>query len=676
MSRLVLIVVVLATAWRAVEAPEYDYDVLTYHLTDPAQWIQNGAISILPTWFGDPSPAYSPCANEVYYTGLLLPLGTDTLARAGQFPFWLLLLAAVAGIGRELRLGCAARIWLCIAVATIPAVSAQACTAMVDVAVAAHVVSIVLFSMRFGRRRRWSDLVGLVLACGLLAGTKYLAIAYLATLSPLVIWSMARGSFQGWPGTRKSWIAASLALSTWIGGYWYARNWWMTGNPIYPVETRIGSTIVFPGVYRREAMENSIFNIRRIGESGGFGRTLWGALHTRPATDQDAKMWYLLPGGPAMGLFLIGMLAPRRGRIGVERMLFVATTIGLFAVYWYVLPFQQGRFVWAPIILVLSGAATVARLHRNAPLILFAVFIVIWVVVFGREWAGTWPTSMSFWLVAGFLLAAIYLTEMRSGLQRWRPAIIIGFIAVFFVAGFACSGDARAANMALPRWRYVADAWRWIDQKYHGTTIAYCGNNLPYFLYGRRLENHVCYVPACPPLHGCYHDYAAMPEVRRLGRPNTSEPTLARVSMNPAIWLENAKALGVEYVWVNSMLLSPNLLINVRHDDHGYPVERQWLDAWTRSKDGAAPFAERLVFNDGAVLLYRLHWDRPVSTNGMSPIVRDEIDALDRLQRDRPPPGAPIRDYPLARSYIERNGLHCISPGGPAVIPFKGSSRR
>ncbi len=664
-SRLILFFVVLSTAWRAVTMPEYDYDVLTYHLTFPAQWIQNGAISILPTWFGDPSPSYAPCANEVFYTWLLLPLGSDSIARAGQFPFWLLLLAAVAGIGRELRLRRAERTWLCIAVATIPAIAAQSCTAMVDVAVAAHVLTIVLFSLRLARRGRWSDFVGLVLGCGLLVGTKYLSTVYLATLIPLIIWAIARGGRGRWTACQRGWVATGAVLSLWVGGYAYARNWVVTGNPVYPVEVRIGSSVLFHGVYSREAMENSVFNIRRIGDPGGFGWTLWSALHTRPATDENAKKWYLLPGGPAIVLLFFGMLVPNRRRIRIGRLLFVATTIAIFVVYWYALPFQQGRFAWAPILLTLCGAAGASRLHRRAPMVVGLSLISIWIVVFGREWAEVWPTSGVFWLTTGISLAGLALMEKRPSYQGWRPAIGVGFTAVLLNTAFDPSGDERASNMALPRWRYVAEAWRWIDQRCHGTTIAYCGNNLPYFLYGRQLENHVCYVSTCHPLHGHYHDYAALPEVCRLDQPNTSEPVLARVIMDPAIWLENAKALGVEYVWVNSMLLSPNLLINVRHDEFGYPVERRWLDTWARSKDGAAPFAERLIFNDGAVLLYRLHWDRPVSTKGMTPIVRDEIDALDRLQRDRPPPGTAIRDYPLARSYIERNGLRCISSTGP-----------
>src|SRR5258706_112331 len=85
------------------------------------------------------APAYAPSSSELYYPWLLLPVSADTLARAGQFPFWLLLLAAVAGLGRELRLRKNERAWLCAAVALIPTMLAQSATAMTDVAMAAHV---------------------------------------------------------------------------------------------------------------------------------------------------------------------------------------------------------------------------------------------------------------------------------------------------------------------------------------------------------------------------------------------------------------------------------------------------------------------------------------------------------------------------------------------------------
>jgi hypothetical protein len=616
--RLILVVVILFAAWRAVMAAEYDYDVLICRLTFPAQWAQDGEISILPTWFGDPSPGYGPCATEVYYTSLLLPLGSDTFARAGQFPFWLLLLAAVVGLGRELRLRKIERIWLGIAVALIPAILAQSCTAMVDLAVAAHVLAIVFFSLRLVRRRDWTDAVGLILSGGLLVGTKYLTLAFLPALTPLVAWAIARRWSVRKNINGQRWIAASLVLALWVGGFWYVRNWVVTGNPLYPLEVRAGSHVVFSGVADREAMENSIFNVRREGGLSGFGGTFWDALHSTPPPSSGFQKWMLGTVALAMALCLFGAIALSRRRVRVGPLFFLLSTIGLFLAYWYLLPFQQGRFAWAPIVLTVCGASAAARCYRHAPIALLMLAAVSWTVAFGPELTG-------------------------------------------MVARAASLDDPRSAAMKLPRWEFYADSWRWIDQNVHGTTIAYSGNNLPYFLYGRRFENRVCYVPACRPLHGRIHDYAVMPEVRRLARPNTSEPTLDRVVMDPAIWLENAKALGVEYVFVNSLQLAPNLLINVRHDAQGFPIEREWLDAWCQSMYGKSPFAEVAVFGQGGVRLYRLHWDRPVSASGMTRIVRDEIDALDRMRQDHPPPGVPIRDYPLARGYIEQNGLRPIA---------------
>jgi hypothetical protein len=119
----------------------------------------------------------------------------------------------------------------------------------------------------------------------------------------------------------------------------------------------------------------------------------------------------------------------------------------------------------------------------------------------------------------------------------------------------------------------------------------------------------------------------------------------------------------------------PGLLLNMRHDSQGFPIEEQWLDQLCRTTwpEGTGTggevklpvCAERREFAGGAVRLYRLHLP-PEGGQGLSlsRIVRDETDALARLQQDQTPRGRPIRDYPLARPMIERYGLAPITKAG------------
>ena len=665
----VLVVLVALVAWRSLSAPTYDYDVLTYHLMFPARWIQDGAISIIPTWCGDPAPAYAPMACEVYYTWLFMPMGEDTLARCGQFPFWLLLLIAVQGLAAELRLGLTARRCVAILVVLIPSIAAQTGTAMVDVALAAHLVSVVCFCLRIVRgpprvhRSKTGvvmsisagDVMGLVFAAGLLLGTKYIALAYLAAFGPLLVWAKWRSLTHGRSLLRRPVVLMAMLVACWIGGYWYVRNAALTGNPVYPVEVRIRTTVLCEGAYGRAQMENSPFNVRRQNPADAFGRTVWLAWNAPgvlvPAADEATgraavfRHWYLGPVGFMTGLFLLAALVRvvslfRRsagGRVGgLPEVLFYLCVAVACAVFWYVLPFQQPRFAFGLIVLGVVGAAGAVRIHRRA-----GPFLLTFVVVF------CWGS-------------------IRDDLQ-----------AMFTSVPWSAP-DPRSRTFSTGRWQFLGPAWDWIDRELHDVTIAYAGNNVPYFLCGRRLENRVLYVPARRPAQGRFDEYATSPAVVRLGAPNTSEPAVDRYIMDGNIWLENLRDLGVDYVLVSQMF--PGLLLNMRHDSRGFPIEEQWLDtlcrtAWPKgnSSNGVGSgvvaslaFAQRREFSGGAVRLYRLHLPpegRP--SPSLSRIVRDETDALARLHQDQTPRGRPIRDYPLARSMIERYGLAVITPAGP-----------
>jgi hypothetical protein len=338
-------------------------------------------------------------------------------------------------------------------------------------------------------------------------------------------------------------------------------------------------------------------------------------------------------------------------------------------VFWYVLPFQQPRFFWGPMALALIGAAALARVHRYAPPVLLLAAGLTW----GAQFAG----ELHQWLAppAPALLAAVLLGAGWIALRR-KPRLT-RFLPLCFIAGplvgiavAASTGDqSRARTMAAPRWRFFGEAWTWIDQNLHGVTIAYAGNNVPYFLCGPHLENRVLYVPARKPVWGRYHDFGFLPETRALGPPHTSEPAVDRYVMDPAVWLDNIHALGVEYVLVNSMF--PNLLINYHHDLEGFPVERRWLDALTEAPPDAAVRAQCRVFGGGSVRLYRLHFAKPRHypspslgplASMFSPVIRDETDALARRRQDATPPGRPIRNYPHAAAVIQRAGLRTLEP--------------
>ena len=79
-----------ALAFAMTHAPLTLYDSLSYHLFFAARWVQDHAITIIPTPFSDEAQAYTPGNGELFFAWLMLPIHSDALARMGQFPFGLL----------------------------------------------------------------------------------------------------------------------------------------------------------------------------------------------------------------------------------------------------------------------------------------------------------------------------------------------------------------------------------------------------------------------------------------------------------------------------------------------------------------------------------------------------------------------------------------------------------
>ena len=690
--RALLFVALALTVWLALLDPGYAYDTLTYHLFFPARWIQDGAISVVPTWFGDPAPAYAPSATEVYYTWLMLPMGGDFVARGGQVAFWVLLLCAVYALACELRFRPAARVCLCLMVMLIPATLAQALTAMVDVALAAHLVSLAVFSLRLGRRRAMPDLVGLLLAVCLLLGTKFIGIAYLVGMSPLVVralWRMFRARRLAAASSGARPIAVALILAAvCVGGFWYARDWAETGNPVYPLETKLADHTLFPGAYGREQMENSPFNVRRRTDPDIFGQTMWEALHwsdaALPEPDKSGRVWefhhwYLGPTGLVAALFVLSAVwAAWRGRgalpfgsrlnnatagsLGLRSsahwplLLLYISTAATFAIFWFVLPFQQPRFAWGPIVLGLVSGLVIARPLRHAALWLAIAAFLVAVLMLGNDGSPSAGSGGWYWTII-FLLTFLWASAQRSRLLvATMPAWLTALWFVSVITASAIGPDVRAATMARRNWETLGQGWAWVDQNLHGARIAYAGNNVPYFLCGRQLKNRVFYVPARRPADGRYYDFASLPETRALGPPNTPGPACDRYIMDPQEWLQNLRDLHVDYVFVSALF--KGLLTDYRHDLEGFPIEREWLDALCQAPSAGKPFAQCHVFAPGSVRLYKLNLAAsPPPGLQLRRVVQDETDALARMQRDGTPPGQPIRDYPLAWPVIEEARL-------------------
>lgn len=584
---------ILIVLWQAVWSPEYVYDTLTYHLFFPARWVQDHAISIIPTWCGGPIPDYAPSSTEVYYAALMLPFGADWVARGGQFPYWVLMLASTWAIGRELRLRRSQRVLVTFVVAALPGPAMQAATALVDVALAAHLLCVVLFGLRLRRTGSRGEVVGLLLSLGAFVGTKFLAIAFLVVLAPLIVWCL--NTSRAWLRVRAAFVTVVAILAFAIGPSWHLRNWLVTGNPVYPMEVRVAGATVFSGVYGRAQLENSLMNARRNegvrAIPGIIWRTMAGDEPMRFVAAQLRESawhkWVIISGAllAMLAFLVVGMGAWYRRDWKLLAVL--STSVLLLAAFWWLLPFQDHRFAIGPMALMVIGVGCALRGTRVTAFLPSATVVTCAVIAFSPAWVN--------WL-------------SRSRMQDARTRSF---------ASVPCECEVPTLMDNLGKF------WSWCDTNLHDANIAYCGTNIPYFLLGRSFENRVQYIPATQPADGRFHDFAGcMP--RTIGPPNTAESAVDRYVMNPREWLANLRAKQIDYVIVHSVARFRMLTMNIRHDRSGYPIEQQWL---TRLCERGA--ATQLVDFDQFAIIYKLNRRSSETLDDLSTIVQSEADAFD-----------------------------------------------
>ena len=459
---------------------------------------------------------------------------------------------------------------------------------------------------------------------------------------------------------RRGVILASLALAVWIGGYWYARNWIVVGNPLYPLTVRAGQTTLFPGAFGRAQMVNSPFNLQRLGWPGAeqliqdtFDLPAWFAADhhlTPPTTLADSPKVFVF----VVGCLLAAGLSVRNRRRAPELGAVLLTAFLMIAVLWWCVPFQYGRFLWAAVALIWTVfLSTLTRGLARAGILAAWVALAVWCAVQARQI----ETLLNMSVVAGCLsliVGGLAVWQQTGSPWSRRVTRLVMLLCPLGITLHALNqaGPARRADQRLPRWAGFSGAWSYLDTHVKNTTIAYVGHNLPYFLLGPELSNRVVYLPPRAGAADRYDAFARDPAALALGAPNISDAAPERLILDGDAWLNRLRTTGVRWVFVSALM--PGSLPAYRHDLDGFTIERAWLDQLARTPGpNGRPLATVKVFPPGRVRLYEL--DPSVSADAwpkLGVIVADETDALDRAAKDGTPPGAPIRFYPHAARAI------------------------
>jgi hypothetical protein len=203
-----------------------NWDTLTYHLPLVDEWLRSKSLYApqVMKWF-------FPGNNELLALWMVAPFSGDFFAPLNNCPSVVLLvvigfhLMRLFGVTRPLaHLGA-------LALVSNYVVSHQLLDNKNDVSVVCLTFAGLFYGLRYSLRERVADLMLASVTVGLLAGVKYYALGYSALVALIIV----TFSFTG-RGICPALFSGFALLFGFVivGGYWYARNFWITSTPIYP----------------------------------------------------------------------------------------------------------------------------------------------------------------------------------------------------------------------------------------------------------------------------------------------------------------------------------------------------------------------------------------------------------------------------------------------------------
>jgi hypothetical protein len=229
--------------------PLHDWDGLYYHVPAIHEWVIAGGVSWIDRVPDVPYINY-PMGVEVFSFLMHYVFRTSDLLDACNLWYWPLAFFSLVVIATKLG---ARGIWRWLAGSLIvgaPVFVSQSVSSYIDIgfssAVMASIAASCVFIFHDDRSVWWKALL-LGANIGLMMGSKGtglpFAFVFLAVLIAGVIW--VRGFDRLKVYLRRLSVSGLVALL--VGGFWYTRNVIETGNPIHPLQLKVGEKVLIDG---------------------------------------------------------------------------------------------------------------------------------------------------------------------------------------------------------------------------------------------------------------------------------------------------------------------------------------------------------------------------------------------------------------------------------------------
>jgi len=571
--------------------PPQDADSLLYHLAFPASWIKSGTLNTPFFIFGsnpivnpgsavDGVPSYYPINAELFFTWLVLPLRNAFLADLGEVPFYVVGIVAFYSILKKYNINSKIALLSGFLWALIPNIFKQLKVANNLDVICSVLFLLVIFTLLLLKLDfTFKNAILFGASSGLFVGTKFNNLIYLAALLPLAIYI-----FYIQVKTRKlafnmimQFSAVIISMVILFGGYMYIKNYYYTGNPIFPVELKVFGRTIFKGLLSSHLLKIQMFS----SDTRNLFRMFREGL--------GVQFFALILPGTFLPLFFFRYLKKKVSHFGEYFLLFITPFIALILFKVFIDVYITRYFFPYLSLGLLTAVIFVTKLPRGDKYLSVISFVSILTAVFQLAHRYELIVSIIISLACFILLVSckkqlFTLYENKNFGKVVLISLILGFLSLVYLnSRYDKEEYGRYISSLSKKEKWQVDlriGWKELnDITKEGSKVAYTGRQEAYPLYGRGLKNEVKYISIN----------------EKEITPYNSPDGRYREIKDFSAWRENLKKYKAEYLFV----AKPVFENRESQDPDKFPIEDNWASAH--------PEYLQLLFSNSLAHIYKVN---------------------------------------------------------------------